>query len=363
MRALVVAMIEIRPNSGRKLAAMNSSVVDMTTALEIRLAKHLEGDLGADNFALATVAVPACAEGEVLVRTDYLGLSVAYLEMMRADSTLPIPPWQVGQRIGGGTVGTVVQSRSADIAVGDLVQSMAGWCEYSTGPAEHYHRVAAGLFPSPVHLLSQGPTAYYGMAEIARVGPGDVVFVSGAAGGVGSLAGQIARCRGAAKVIGSAGSPAKVDYLVEELGYDAAFDYHEGPAAEHLRRLAPEGISVFFDNVGGAQFDAAVEAAAPGARFALCGSLSTQIGDHAVRFPEPDRTAADAKGIQVLPFSTYHTPDQIAAWTEHFSAWLAQGRFVFPHTVVEGGIRRAPEALVSLLAGAYRGNVSVRIAG
>lgn len=239
---------------------------------------------------------------------------------------------------------------------------MTGWCEYSVGPAGQYHRLKPDLFPNSVHFLSQGPTAYYGMAEIAKVGAGDVVFVSGAAGGVGSLAGQIAECRGAAKVIGSAGSPAKVDYLVNELGYDTAFDYHDGPAVDHLRTLAPEGITVFFDNVGGAQFDAAVQAAATGARFAICGSLSTQIGEHTDRFPKPDLIAANAKHIQVLPFSTYHTPEQIAAWIEHFSTWLAEDRFVFPHTIVDGGIRQVPQALVSLLAGQYRGNVSVDIA-
>jgi NADPH-dependent curcumin reductase CurA len=330
-------------------------------ASEIRLAQHLKGELTLDNFDLVAVAVPALRDGEVLVRTDYLGLSVAYLEMMRVDSTLPIPPWQVGQRIGGGAVGTVAASSSPDLAVGDLVQTMAGWCEYSVGPAQQYRKLDPDGLPSPVHYLSQGPTAYYGMAEIAKVGEGDVVFVSGAAGGVGSLAGQIARCRGAARVIGSAGSKEKVGYLVDTLGFDAAFNYHDGSAVDHLRELAPEGITVFFDNVGGTLFDAAIEAAASGARVAVCGSLSTQIGDHAERFPQPDLTAANAKQIEVLPFSTYHTPDQIAAWTEHFSRWLAEGRFVFPHTVVDGGIRQVPQALVSLLAGEYRGNVSVRV--
>ncbi|WP_405879314.1 NADP-dependent oxidoreductase [Streptomyces sp. NBC_01136] len=333
------------------------------TAWEVRLAKHLKGDLGLDNFDLVQVQTPEPGTGEVLVRTDYLGLSVAYLEMMRADSHLPIPPWQVGQRIGGGALGTVVRSNSADLAVGDLVRTMAGWCEYSAGPADQYPKLDPELFPSPVHYLSQGPTAYYGMAEIAKVGADDVVFVSGAAGGVGSLAGQIARCRGAAKVIGSAGSQAKIDYLVNELGFDAAFNYHDGPVLDHLRELAPEGITVYFDNVGGEQFEAAVEAAAPGARFALCGALATQIGDHENRFPEPDLTAATAKKIEVLPFSTYHTPEQVAAWTEHFSTWLGEDRFVFPHTIVEGGVTAAPEALVSLLQGNYKGNVSVKVAG
>lgn len=148
---------------------------------------------------------------------------------------------------------------------------------------------------------------------------------------------------------------------MNELGYDAAFDYHDGSLADRLGELAPEGISVFFDVVGGEQYDAALQAARPGARFALCGSLSSQLGDAAQRFPRPDRAAAEAKGVELLPFSCYHTPDQIAAWREHFSSWLGEGRFVYPQTVVEGGIEDVPQAFLSLLRGSYRGNVSVRL--
>lgn len=325
---------------------------------ELRLARHLAGELTIDHFDVVPVDMP---DGEVVVRVDYLGLSVAYLEMMRADSHLPIPPWQPGQRVGVAGVGTVVRSDSDALETGDLVATMTGWSEYAAGPAAAFPRLDRELFPSPAYHLGQGPTAYHGMVDIAEVGPGDVVFVSGAAGGVGSLAGQIARCRGAATVIGSAGSPAKVDYLVRELGFDAAFDYHDGPPADRLRALAPDGITVFFDNVGGTQFDAAVANARPGARFALCGSLATQIGDHPERFPEPDLTATTAKGIEVRPFATHHTPDQIAAWQTHFATWHAEGRFTYPHTIVDGGLKAVPAALVDLLAGAYRGNVAVRL--
>ncbi|GIF48638.1 hypothetical protein DFJ67_3541 [Asanoa ferruginea] len=320
---------------------------------EIRLARHLSGELTTEHFDV--VENQEMPDGEVLVKIDYVGLAVAYLEMMRADSRLPIPPWQPGQRVGLAGVGTVVRSDSPALKTGDLVMTMAGWSEYAAGPAAAFPRLDREL--SPVHHLGQGTTAYYGMVDIAEVGPGDVVFVSGAAGGVGSLAGQIARCKNAATVIGSAGSPAKVDYLVRELGFDAAFDYHDGPPADRLRALAPDGITVFFDNVGGEQFDAAVANARPGARFALCGSLATQIGGQ----PEPDLTAATAKGIAVRPFATHHTPDQIAAWQTHFAKWHAEGRFTFPHTIVDGGLKAVPAALVDLLAGAYRGNVAVRL--
>ncbi|MDF6045362.1 NADP-dependent oxidoreductase [Streptomyces sp. JH14] len=324
---------------------------------EIQLAAQVTGIPTLDHFTVAKTEV----DGEVLVRTDQVGLAATYLELMRADCTLPVPAWQPGRRVGVAATGTVVRSDSPELAVGDLVQSMAGWSEYSAGPAAGYVKLDRGLFADPGYHLGQGPTAYYGMADVAAVGEGDVVFVSGAAGGVGSLAGQIARCLGAARVIGSAGSPAKVDYLVDELGYDAAFDYHDGSAADRLGELAPEGISVFFDVVGGEQYDAALQASRPGARFALCGSLSSQLGDAAERFPKPDRAAAEAKGIELLPFSCSHTPDQIAAWREHFSTWLSEGRFIYPQTVVEGGIEDVPRAFLSLLQGSYRGNVSVRL--
>ncbi|MGW3661115.1 MDR family NADP-dependent oxidoreductase [Streptomyces sp. NPDC005151] len=324
---------------------------------EIQLTAQITGTPTLDHFTVAKTEV----DGEVLVRTDQIGLAATYLELMRADCTIPVPAWQPGQRVGVAAIGTVVRSDSPELEVGDLVQSMTGWSEYSAGPAGSYLKLNRELFADPGYYLGQGPTAYYGMAEVAAVGEGDVVFVSGAAGGVGSLAGQIAKCLGAARVIGSAGSPAKADYLVNELGYDAAFDYHDGSAAERLGELAPEGISVFFDIVGGEQYQGALQAARPGARFALCGSLSSQLGDAAQRFPQPDRAAAEAKGVELLPFSCYHTPDQIAAWREHFSSWLGEGRFVYPQTVVEGGIEDVPQAFLSLLQGSYQGNVSVRL--
>lgn len=327
---------------------------------EIQLTSHITGVPALGNFTVAETAIDVEGDGEVLVRTEQLGLAATYLELMRADCHLPMPAWQPGQRVGVAAIGTVVRSASDALQVGDLVQSMTGWSEYSAGPADSYVKLDRDAFPDPGFHLGQGPTAFYGMSEVAGVGEGDVVFVSGAAGGVGSLAGQIAKRLGAARVIGSAGSAAKVAYLVDELGFDAAFDYHDDPAAR-LGELAPDGISVFFDVVGGAQYDAALQAARPGARFALCGSLSSQLGDAAERFPQPDRAEAEARGVVLSPFSCYHTPEQISAWHKHFSAWLDEGRFVYPRTVVEGAITVVPQAFLTMLQGGYRGNVSVRL--
>ncbi|MFI6481109.1 MDR family NADP-dependent oxidoreductase [Nonomuraea sp. NPDC050663] len=323
---------------------------------EIQLTAQIPAAPAPEHFTVAQTDV----DGEVVVRTDYVGLAATYLELMRPDCHLPVPAWQPGQRVGVTAIGTVLSSADPELKAGDLVQSMSGWSTHSAGPAAAYTRLDQHAYPDPSYFLGQGPTAYYGIADVAEVGEGDVVFVTGAAGGVGSLAGQIARNLGAKKVIGSAGSQAKADYLVDELGFDAAFDYHQDPVTA-LRTLAPEGITVLFDTVGGALYDAALQVASPGARFALCGSLSTQLGAAADRFPEPDQAAAEARQVRLLPFSCHHTPDQIAAWHRHFHTALGQGRFVYPRTVVETGIEGVPDTFLAMLRGEFRGNVSVRL--
>jgi NADPH-dependent curcumin reductase CurA len=148
---------------------------------------------------------------------------------------------------------------------------------------------------------------------------------------------------------------------VAELGYDAAFDYHDGAVADRLREYAPDGIDVFFDNVGGEQFEAAVQAAAPNARFALCGALSGQLGPAEGAFPRLDLLTAIVKNLRLLPFATAHTPDQIGAWHRDFSTWVRERTVVLPRTVIDDGIEGVPKALVALLGGAHRGNTVVRL--
>lgn len=330
-------------------------------AKEVRLAAHPEGPLALSNFELAEAAVPEPGDGEVLVRYQYLQLAAVMQDLMKPEPSLPMPGYQLGAPMWGAAVGVVVKSNSPDLAAGDVVEGMDGFKEYSAGPAGDYFKLDPDAFPNTRHYLTQGPTAYHGMVDVVEVGEGDTVFVSGAAGGVGSLAGQIAKARGAKRVIGAAGSKAKVDYLVNELGYDAAFDYHDGPVLDRLRELAPDGIDVFFDTVGGEQFEAAVQAAANNARFALCGALSGQVGDSQGAFPRLDVMTAIVKQIVIRPFATYHTPEQIWAWNSHFAQWLGEGRFVLPQTVVEGGLEAAPQALIDLLGGKYTGNLVVKL--
>ncbi|MEU8483891.1 MULTISPECIES: NADP-dependent oxidoreductase [unclassified Streptomyces] len=333
-----------------------------STGKEVRLARYVVNQPAKDDFEVVEVDVTAPTSGNVLVRNLYLQVTAVMRDLMTEDPGLPMmPAYKVGERPWGGAVGVVVASESPDLAVGDTVQHMDGWTEYSTGPAASYFKVDPSWYPGPEYFLNQGITAYHGMADVAEVGEDDVVFVSNAAGGVGSLAGQIAKARGAKRVIGSAGSAEKVEYLTKELGYDAAFNYKDGPVVDQLRELAPDGINVFFDLVGGEQFEAAVQASAQGARLVLGGAVSAQTGNAEGAFPKLDIMAGIIRQIVIKPFSTYHTPEQIQAWNQHFAQWLQEGKIVLPYTVVEGGVDAAPEALTELLGGAYKGNVLVKI--
>ncbi|MGW6137696.1 zinc-binding dehydrogenase [Streptomyces sp. NPDC055144] len=332
------------------------------TGKEVRLARYVVNQPAKDDFEVVEVDVAQPTSGNVLVRNLYLQVTAVMRDLMTEDPGLPMmPAYKVGERPWGGAVGVVVASESPDLAVGDTVQHMDGWTEYSTGPAAQYFKVDPSWYPGPEYFLNQGITAYHGMADVAEVGEDDVVFVSNAAGGVGSLAGQIAKARGAKRVIGSAGSAEKVEYLTKELGYDAAFNYKDGPVVDQLRELAPDGINVFFDLVGGEQFEAAVQASAQGARLVLGGAVSAQTGNAEGAFPKLDIMAGIIRQIVIKPFSTYHTPEQIQAWNQHFAQWLQEGKIVLPYTVVEGGVDAAPEALTALLGGAYKGNVLVKI--
>ncbi|MEU6534293.1 NADP-dependent oxidoreductase [Streptomyces sp. NPDC047000] len=338
-----------------------SSVELPAVSREVRLAAYPEGEVTLDHFEFGEAELSAPAPGEVVVRNDWMTLGSVARDQMNPATKLPIPVFLPGVAMWGRTVGTVVASNSDLLAVGDLVEHFLGWREYATGDARGFFKRDRALLPGPEYFLSQGPTAWHGMVGTADVGEGDTVFVSGATNGVGALAGQIARLRGAKRVIGSTGSKEKIDFLVDELGFDAAFDYHEGPVADQLAELAPEGLDVVFDNVGGEQFEAAVQVAARGARFALCGALSGQHGGGDGGSPRLPLMSAITKDLTLRGFATLHTPDQIEDWNARFGPWLREGRIVFPHTVVEGGTDRLPAAFVALLERRYSGTVLVRM--
>ena len=338
--------------------------MNSTETAEVVLRAH-RTDVGQRPSELLDVRVARMRpieDGEILVKNVFQQIVAVNADLMFENPGLPLPAFEVGAPLYGPAIGRVVESRS-DMAVGTVVQHNQGWRDLTAIASNAVFPVPDGVFPGPEYMLNQGVTSFHGMVDIARVGAGDVVLVSGAAGGVGSIAGQIARARGAALVIGIAGGPDKCAYLTDQLGFDAAIDHKNEDLDARLGELAPQGITVFFDTIGGTQFETAVRHAAHGARFALCGALAGQIGGGHGGHPRLDIMTAIVKEIQIRPFTTMHTPEQIQAWVGHFIPSFSQGTITFPHTVLEGPLGRTMTALDELLAGDHRGNLIVKLPG
>jgi hypothetical protein len=333
------------------------------TSKEVHLVSYPQGEASASDFAVVEAPVPDPATGQVLVHNRFISVD-PYMRGRMRDAESYAPPFALGEVMTGLSVGEVVASRSSDFAVGDIVLHDLGWREYALGGATAFHRVADSGAPLSAWLGVLGMvglTAWVGVLEIAALRPGDVAFVSGAAGAVGSLAGQIARLHGAARVVGSAGSAAKVAYLRDELGFDAAFDYHEGPVARRLAEVAPEGIDVYYDNVGGEHLEAAIGALRPHGRAALCGAISQY---NAVEPPPGPRNLALIVGKR-LTLRGFLVGDHAAsrpAFLKEVGGWLAEGRIRLAETVVDG-VENAPEAFIGLMRGENVGKMLVRVGG
>ena len=330
-------------------------------ARAVHLVARPEGRLTTAVFREVEVPVPVPGPGHVLVRAENLGVAAVMRERMDVDSDLPVPPYALGEPPIGPAVGTVVVSPVDAVPVGTPVGYWGPWAEYAEVAADAVLVLDPGLLPAPHYHLAtpNGATALHGLRDVAGVGEGDVVLVSGAAGGVGSLAGQIARRLGAARVIGTAGSAEKCRWLVDELGFDAAVDHHVDDLVGALRAHAPDGISVYLDLVGGAQFEAAVAVAATRARIAVGGALATQQAG--APWPRLDTRTAIVKGLTIQGFTLFRAPHVLGEWPALFGRWLAEG-MSYPHTVVDGGLRDLPRAVVDLVDGRHRGHVSVRVA-
>ncbi|MFF2198731.1 NADP-dependent oxidoreductase [Streptomyces sp. NPDC058157] len=344
-------------------ASAPTSAPPPVSSREVRLAARPAGAVVPGDFALASVPVPALREGQVLVRNTWMSVD-PYMRGRMDDAPSYMPPFALGAALEGSAVGEVIASRDAGVEVGATVTHFLGWREYAVADGSAVTAVDVSAAAAEDYLGALGATGLTAYAALTRTAPvreGDTVFVSAAAGAVGSVAGQLARRLGAARVIGSAGGPAKTRKLLDVFGYDAALDRHQGDLAGQLAQAAPDGIDVCLDLVGGEHLEAALGAVRRGGRIALVGS----IGDYEATGPVAGprnlfRTAALEVTLRGL-LVTHHF-DLFPQWRERAARWLADGGLRTEKTVVEG-IERAPEALLGVLGGANTGKMLVRLGG
>jgi NADPH-dependent curcumin reductase CurA len=329
---------------------------------EWQLAARPHGEPTPEDFRLVEVQHPDPVEGQVVVRMLVMSVDPYMRGRMRAAKSYAAP-WEVGETMKGGAVGRVVESRTSAVPVGALVLTDAAWRDVAVLDGSHV-RVLPELpgIPPSYHLGvlgMPGLTAWVGLFRVAGFQPGEAVFVSGAAGAVGSLVGQFALLDGASAVVGSAGTPEKVRWLIDDLGFTDAFDYHDGKVADLLRNAAPGGIDVFFDNVGGEHLEAAVGAMRVHGRAAICGSISAY---NAVTPPPGPRNLSllVANRLTLRGFLVGDHTDLRPEFLKTVSAWLASGELVVRETVREG-LDDAVPAFLDLLRGGNTGKMVVRL--
>ncbi|MYS24125.1 hypothetical protein GA0115240_160712 [Streptomyces sp. DvalAA-14] len=314
-----------------------------------------------EDFALVETETAEPGPGQILVRNLYLSVD-PYMRGRMNDVVSYSPPYALDAPMTGGAVGRVVASAADGFAVGDHVVHMLGWREYALVDAAHSVKVDPDAAPLS-HYLGvlgmTGLTAYVGLLRIAEFSAGETVFVSGAAGAVGGLAGQMAKLKGAKRVIGSAGSDEKVDLLTGEYGFDAAFNYKRAPVAEQLRAAAPDGIDVYFDNVGGDHLEAAISSLRVHGRAALCGAIAG--------YNDTERASGPRNLSRMVPwrltlrgFLIGDHQDMRPEFLREMGGWLRAGSVRHRETVVTG-IERNAEAFLGLLRGENTGKMLVAL--
>ena len=320
---------------------------------EIRLARRPHGEPVDADFELAARELGEPAEGQLLVRNRFMSVD-PYMRGRMNDAKSYVPPFELGKALQGGAVGEVV-------GTGELVVHDRGWREHALVSADKARAAPLPHGVSPSALLGAlgmpGMTAWVGVTEIAPVHEGDTVFISAAAGAVGSVAGQIAKARGC-RVIGSAGGPAKAEYVRDVLGFDACFDYRAIKARDALREVAPDGIDVYFDNVGGEQLEGSIAALNRFGRVAMCGAISQY--NETAPVGTRNMSLVITKRLTLRGFIVLDHSDRRPAFVEEVGGWLREGKVRFQETFVDG-VEHAPDAFLGLLRGDNVGKMLVRI--
>ncbi len=331
------------------------------TTREIRLASRPVGEPRQENFELAEVPLAEPGPGEVVIRNSYCSVD-PYMRGRMRDIKSYIPPFQVGEVLAGGAVGQVVASNGGKFEEGQWVQHMDGWREHAVTDGAVAYPVDPAIAPISTSLGvlgMPGLTAYAGLVDIAGHKPDDTVFVSAAAGAVGSLVGQLAKQRGSAHVVGSAGSQEKLDWLTGELGFDAAFNYKEQPVAEALRELFPKRIDVYFDNVGGDHLDAALGRMRNFGRIALCGAVA-QYNDETPPPGPRNIISLLVNRVNVRGFIVLDHFALMGDFLRDVGPLVADGSIKYRETIVDG-IENMPDAFTGLLQGNNTGKMLVRV--
>lgn len=337
------------------------------TGYEVRLVARPQGLPALEHFTVVEAPLPTPAADEVLVRNLAFRVS-ASIRMMISEGAeavegVPFPALTPGDTLAEQAVGEVVVAPAGSgLKPGDLVSHHLGYREYAASPL-----AALASLPQrpvdPIVYLGHGWTAYAALTRGVRIPFGATVFISGASGAIGSMAGQIARLLGAGRVIGSAGTAAKAARLTDGLGYDAVVLRGGGPSAEQLTHAAPEGIDVVLDTVGGDQLAAAIAVANPGAQVVVIGALSGQLAATGAGRTAPvelDSFQLLLKKITLRGYSADDDPEALPEWNERSAEWLRTGAITFPHERIKG-IANAPQAIVDTIAGRHLGTVVVEL--
>ncbi|MET9487095.1 NADP-dependent oxidoreductase [Nocardia sp. NPDC006630] len=333
----------------------------MTKTQQVRLAARPTGLTTADTWNVTTTELPELGPGEILVKIGFISLDPAMRGWLN-DVRSYVPPVGIGEVMRSLDIATVVESNHPDFAVGDTVSGIFGVTEYALSDGRGVQPVDLSVASGPTWLGTlgmPGMTAYFGLLEVGKLRAGETVLVSAAAGAVGSVAGQIAKAKGAT-VIGIAGGPEKCRMLTEELGFDAAIDYRAGDVLRQLRAAAPDGIDVYFDNVGGEILDAALANLRRGARIVLCGAISAYNEEKPP--PGPSRyMSLLVFRASMTGFVVFDYADRYAEAGAQLAQWLAEGKIKSREHVVEGGVARFGETLNMLFTGANTGKLVLAV--
>jgi len=327
---------------------------------QIKLAQRPVGLPTADTFTIEKNPIPVIEEGEVLLKTKYISLDPAMRGWMN-DARSYIPPVGIGEVMRAGTVSEVVESKHGKYQVGDILVGNAGVQEYIKTDGRGYHQVDPRLAPLPVFLGTLGMpgfTGYFGLTRIGEPKAGETVLVSGAAGAVGSIVGQIAKIKGC-RVVGIAGGQEKCDYIINELGFDAAIDYKAGNLRADMKAACPQGIDVYFDNVGGEILDMALTRLNMHARIIICGAISQYNNTTPVKGPANYLSLLVSRAkMQGMVVFDYAQDYGIAA--QEMAGWMQEGKLKSREDVYEG-IENFHETFLRLFSGKKMGKLVLKV--